>query len=136
MNKTFSAYIEYHGKYTATLDLFERFKEKFDSLQGEGGFNFVAKIDEDDSDYTPMIWVRAHGTPESESIFEDLLKYVVNKMIHTPHEGIGKVYAKTVIIDPIDDDFFIPEILVTKYETDRDSIVQSSVETYISDEIV
>ena len=98
--------------------------------------DLIAKIDEDDSDYTPMIWVRAHGTPESESIFEDLLKYVVNKMIHTPHEGIGKVYAKTVIIDPIDDDFFIPEILVTKYETDRDGIVQSSVETYISDEIV
>ena len=54
-----------------------------------------------------MIWVRAHGAPESDSIFEDLLKYVTNKMIHTPHEGIGKVYAKTVVIDPVDDEFFI-----------------------------
>ena len=136
MTKTFSAYIEYHGKYTAALRLFERFKEKFDSLQGEVGFSFVAKIDEDDSDYTPMIWVRAHSTPESDSIFEDLLKYVTNKMIHTPHEGIRKVYAKTVVIDPVDGEFFIPEISVTKYETDCDGIVQSSVETYISDEIV
>ena len=40
MNKTFSAYIEYHGKYTAALRLFERFKGKFDSLQGEGGVQF------------------------------------------------------------------------------------------------
>lgn len=136
MNKTFSAYIECHGKYTAALGLFERFKEEFDSLQGEGGFTFVAKIDEDDSDYTPMIWVRAHGTPESDSTLEDLIKYVVNKMIRAPHEGIGKVYAKTVIIDPIYDDFFVPEIIVTKYETDCDGIVQSSDEMYISDEIV
>ena len=70
------------------------------------------------------------------STLEDLIKYVVNKMIRAPHEGIGKVYAKTVIIDPIYDDFFVPEIIVTKYETDCDGIVQSSDEMYISDEIL
>ena len=58
------------------------------------------------------------------------------EVLKTPHEGISKVYAKTVSVNPINDEFFIPEVIVTEYKTDNNGTVVDETLTCVSDEII
>lgn len=139
MQASYSAYIECQGKYTAATKILKGITEDLSKYEGKDNFSLYTSLEENDDNYRPTIWIRITGNPSPESmeyILTDQMGECLRKFLAVPHEGIFEMYAKTVVIDPVDDEFFIPEIYVTKYETDHDGIVQSSVETYISDEIV
>lgn len=140
MQASYSAYIECHGKYTAAAKILEEITKILSRYEGKGNFSLKTSLEEESYNCKPTIWLRATGNHDSESMGHDGFVNRMNKhirgVLNNSYEGISSMYAKTVSIDPIDDDFFIPEVVIAEYKTDCYGIVDDEVLTYISDEVV
>lgn len=141
MQASFSAFIEYQGKYTTAVKILEEITENLSKYEGKDNFSLRTSLEENDDNYRPTIWLRITGDPNPESMEYSLTGQIdeyLDKVLTTPHKGISKMYAKTVSVSPVSpygDEFFIPEVVVTKYEADYD-IVDKEVLTHVSDEVI
>ena len=139
MQASYSAFIEYQGKYTAAAKVLEKITKILKQYEGTGNFSLKTSLEENDENYRPTIWLRATGDPDPKSMEDKFVHQMdthIREILENHHEGISGIYAKTVSVDPIDDDFFIPEITIVKYEASDDGKVKHYIQTYISDEVI
>ena len=139
MQASFSAFIEYQGKYTTAVKILEEITENLSKYEGKDNFSLKTSLEKNDDNYRPTIWIRITGDPSPESMEYNLTGQMdehLREVLKTPHEGISKVYAKTVSVNPINDEFFIPEVIVTEYKTDNNGTVVDETLTCVSDEII
>lgn len=142
MQASYSAYIEFQGKYTTVDKILKNITGDLSKYEGKGNFSLETFLEENDDNCRPTIWIRITGDPSPESmeyILTDQMGEYLRKFLTVPHEGIFEVYAKTVSVSPINsfgDEFFIPEVIVTEYVIDDNGAFTEEVLTYVSDEAI
>lgn len=140
MQASYSAFIECHGEYSAAANLLKEITDILSKYEGKDDFSLKTSLEDSSYNHRPTIWLRATGSRDAESMGSDGFINRMNKhirgILNNSYEGISSIYAKTVSIDPIDDDFFIPEVAIVEYNTDHYGIVDDEVLTYVSDEVV
>ena len=136
MQASYSAFIECHGEYSAAANLLKKITDILSKYEGKDNFSLKTSIE--DRDHFSTIWLRVTGDREPKSMDARLTYQIdvhIREILKDSHERISRVYAKTVAVDHVDD-FFIPEITVVKYKTNRNGKVVDSNQIYICDEII
>ena len=138
MQASYSAFIELQGEHTAAAKVLDKITKVLKQYEGKDNFSLKTSLEENSRNHRPTIWIRATGDRDPKSM-DARLTYQVNihirEILESSHEGISGLYAKTVSVDPVDY-FFIPEIDIVEYNTDRNGKVVSSNQVYICDEII